>query len=146
MPAEKVQFRPGPAQLATQIAARGGDTNVAASDLAVRDLGRYYDMLALALASVDLSAGQAGLLVDVLNGTVIDLTTAQMLAAEVEDSLPDGTAEKWDVDGPALVAKISAWNLGQRLAVCDAVERFWEVGHVDSTGERLVAVGLVRRG
>jgi hypothetical protein len=145
MPVDKVQFRPG--LLAAQLAARGGDDNVAASQLAARDLSRYYDMLALALASVELSAGETGLLVDILNGTMISLETAQLLASEVEDSLADGVEAKWDVDGQALIATIGAWSLGQRLAVCDAVERFWsQANHIDATGERLALVGLVRRG
>jgi hypothetical protein len=57
-----------------------------------RDLARYYDTLALALGSVTLSSNEAGALVDLLNGTLISLPTAQLLAAELEDGLADGLA------------------------------------------------------
>lgn len=142
---DKVQFRP--AHLAAHLAARADvDTNAAASQVAQRDLGRYYDLMALTLASVELSQGEASLIVDALNGTLIDLTAAQMLAAEIADGLDDGLAEKWGVNGPALVAKVGSWSLAQRLAVCDAAERFWRgAHHVEVVGERLAVVGLVRR-
>lgn len=148
MPADRIQIRLGPGPLTSAVAARGGAAdNGSASEVARRDLGRYYDLLALALASVDLTEGEASLIVDALNGTIIDVSTAQLLAAEVEDGLGDGLAEKWGVDGGALVAKVRAWTLAQRMAVCDAAERFWgDEHHVDSTGDRLAAVGLVRRG
>jgi hypothetical protein len=69
-----------------------------------------------------------------------------MLGEEIEDALAlDGLAAKWDVDGPRLVATILGWSLVQRLAVVDAVERFWAAGYVSETTERLTAVGLVKR-
>ena len=140
---ESFQMRPGP--LAPALAARlAGDSPAA---VVRRDLGRYYDALALGLASVALSPGEAGLIVDALNGTRIELVTAQMLGEEIEDALNlDGLAAKWDVDGPKLVATILGWSLVQRLAVVDAVERFWAAGwHASETVERLTAVGLVKR-
>lgn len=147
MPSERIQFRPGPLAPAINARVTGGAGAANDDQVAARDLGRYYDLMALALASVDLTLGEASLMVDATNGTMIDLTTAQMLAAEIADSLEDGLAEKWDVDGRALVAKINGWSLAQRLAVCDAVERFWGAGYqVGSTGDRLAAVGLIRRG
>ena len=139
---ESFQMRPGP--LAPALAARLAGESPAA--VVRRDLGRYYDALALGLANVALSPGEAGLIVDALNGTRIELTTAQMLGEEIEDAMKlDGLAAKWDVDGPRLVATILGWSLIQRLAVVDAVERFWAAGYVSETVERLVAVGLVKR-
>jgi hypothetical protein len=142
----KIQFRP--VHLTAALVARAdADGNAALSQIAQRDLGRYYELLALALASVELSQGEASLIVDALNGTLIDAQAAQLLAWSIQDALGDGLAEKWSVDGPALVATIQAWTLAQRLAVCDAAERFWRgAHHVDAIAERLVAVGLVRRG
>lgn len=146
MPADKVQFRPGP--LAAALAARADvDDNAHISQVAQRDLGRYYDLVALALASVELGQSEASLIVDALNGTLIDVQTAQLLAYEIADSLEDGLAKKWGVDGAALVAKVGAWSLAQRLAVCDAAERFWRGSyHVEAIGDKLAAVGLIRRG
>lgn len=141
MPADKIQFRPGP--LADALAARGGAENASASQVAQRDLGRYYDALALALASVEMTEGEAGLIVDALNGTIIDTAAVSGLHYEIADALPD-LAEKWEVDGVALRAKARGWSYLQRLAICDAAERFWDANHVPNTRQRLVAVGLVR--
>jgi hypothetical protein len=138
---DKVQIRLGP--LAGAIEAR---TDGAPAQTVRRDLERYYALLSLALASVEMTSAEASLIVDALNGTAISLTTAQMLAAEIEDALKDGLAKKWGVDGAALVAKIGAWTLAQRLGVLDAVERFWISGsRVAVMADRLAAVGLVRR-
>jgi hypothetical protein len=138
---DKTQIRFGP--LAGAIEAR---TDGAPAATVRRDLERYYALLSLALASVELSTAEASLIVDALNGTAISLTTAQMLAAEIEDALEDGLAEKWGVDGAALVATIGAWTLAQRMAVLDACERFWISGsRVAVMADRLAAVGLVRR-
>jgi hypothetical protein len=136
-------MRPGP--LAPALAARLAGESPAA--VVRRDLSRYYEALTLGLANVALSPGEAGLIVDALNGTRIELTTAQMLGEEIEDAMKlDGLAAKWDVDGPRLVATILGWSLVQRLAVVDAVERFWAAGwHASETVERLTAVGLVKR-
>jgi hypothetical protein len=141
---DKINLRPG--ILSPALTARSVPGSLSQAQVVQRDLARYYDSLALALASVELSAGEAGLLVDVLNGTIIDLTVAQMLAAEVEDALADGAAERWQLDGPAFVARLAALTLLQRLAICDAVERFWSARYrIGSTADQLVAVGLVKR-
>lgn len=138
----KVQFRPG--HLLGMLQERA-DTGQSISMVAQRDLDRYYDLIALALHHVELTPGEASLIVDAMNGTFIDLTAAQMLHAEIADSLGDGLAEKWGVDGPALVAKARGWTLLQRMAVCDAVERFWNNSyHVEDYQDRLIRVGLVR--
>jgi hypothetical protein len=55
-----------------------------------RDLERYYAVLSLVLASVDLSAAEAGLIVDALNGTAITLTTAQLRGGSRASSHPCG--------------------------------------------------------
>lgn len=138
---DKIQIRLGP--LAGAVETR---TDGAPAQTVRRDLERYYALLSLALASVDLNAGEASLIVDALSGIAISLTTAKMLAAEIEDALEDGLAEKWGVDGRALVATISGWTLAQRMAVLDAVERFWIGGsRVAVMTDRLAAVGLVKR-
>jgi len=145
MPDDRIQFRPGP--LGAALAARADGATRSVSQVAQRDLGRYYYLLALALGAVVLSEGEAALIVDALNGSYIELMTAQLLAADIADSLDDGLADKWDVDGPALVAKVAGWSLASRLAVCDAVERFWRDGcQAETMADRLAAVGLIRRG
>lgn len=140
---KSIQFRP--AQLLDALAERSDDGEQAgASRAAQRDLGRYYDALALALASVDLTSGEALLLVDTLNGSHIDLSLAQMLHYEVEDCEQEYFT-KWGVDRAALIATVRGWSLLQRLAVADAVERAWgNTYHVDNMGARVVRVGLVK--
>lgn len=138
----KIQFRPGP--LGARLVERS-EAGRSPSQTAARDLDRYYDLLTIALAQVDLSPGEASLIVDTMNGTHIDLTAAQMLHYEIADSLDDGLAEKWEIDGPGLAAKAGGWSLLTRMAICDAVERFWsDAYHIDDTAARLVRVGLVR--
>lgn len=142
MPDNPIQFRPGPLGPRLAERATGG---ASAGATAQRDLERYYDVLALALAQVELTPGEASLIVVALNGTLIDIHAAQMLHYEIADSLDGGLAEKWEVDGPALVAKARGWSLLTRMAVCDAAERFWgDSYHVADLRERLIAVGLVR--
>lgn len=137
-----ISFRAGP--IAPALAARVAGRNP--GDAARSDLQRYYDLLGVALASVTLEQSEAALIVDALNGTIIDQFAIQLLDASIEDSYHDGLAEKWNVDGTALLAKVRGWNLLQRAAVCDAVERFWANSyHVEDTSARLRAVGLVRQ-
>ncbi|HHW15086.1 MAG TPA: hypothetical protein GXX28_09160 [Firmicutes bacterium] len=97
------------------------------SEVIHRDLARLYELYRHELAELAFTAGEAGLIVDVLNGTLItDASQARHLWAEVEDGIRlDHLDEKWSVDGPALIEKLRALRLGQCLAVIDAAERFW---------------------
>ena len=73
-----------------------------------------------------LSDSEIGLILDVLNGTrFADTISITMVHAEVEDSLEDGYAEKWECDGPALVTKLRALSYADSAALVDAVERWW---------------------
>lgn len=140
--ADLVTFRAGPLDGAIEQRQRG---DLKPGAVAQRDLGRYYDALALALAQVHLTREQAMLLVDALNGTFIDLNAAQMLHYEIADALGDGLAEKWRTNGPALVETVRGWSLLQRLAVLDAIERWWgNEYHVDDRDARLLRVGLIK--
>lgn len=137
-----VSFRAGPLDGAIEQRMR---SDLKAGAVAQRDLGRYYEALAMALAQVRLTTGQAMLLIDATNGTLIEITTAQMLHYEIADALADGLAEKWQVDGPALVEVVRSWSLLQRLAVLDAIERWWGNGyHIDDGEARLLRVGLIK--
>jgi hypothetical protein len=90
-----------------------------------RDLERLCTLYQRSLPR-DLTEKEACLIVDVLNGTLMDANTAHMLYAEVEDGIAlEGLAEKWDVDGPDMVEKLKVLSDIQCLAVIDACERFW---------------------
>ena len=137
----KLQFRPDDALLAAVAARSDGGTGANAT--ARRDLERYYAILALDLRAVALTEGEAMLLADATNGTLFDAPSARLLWAEIADALPDGLAAKWQVDGPALVAKLRALSARQSLAVVDALERAWR--HPDHAGGRAPAAAR-RRG
>jgi hypothetical protein len=110
--------------LEVELRARG--TNI--SDLVHRDLGRLYTLYRRALAEVPLTVNEACLIVDVLNGALMDANSARLLWAEVEDGISlNGLAEKWNVDGPALVKRLQALTSVQALAIVDAAERVWQV-------------------
>ncbi len=90
-------------------------------------LARYFEALRRARAELRavFSDGEVALLCDVLNGSLMQSYSVPLLYAEVEDSLSDGYAEKWEVDGPALVAKLRGLSYIQCAALVDAVERWW---------------------
>lgn len=137
-----IQFRPGPLSEPLQERASGDKSP---HYVAQRDLEVYYNLLMLGLASVDLSEGEALFLVDILNGTVLELMTARMLPYEIEDAEPEYLA-KWEIDRAVLLAKVGGWTLLQRMAVIDAVERAWgNTYHVDDMRARVARVGLVKQ-
>ncbi len=106
--------------LAAEIAARGTNRSGTIS----RDLERLYTLYQRNLPR-DLTIQEACLIVDVLNGTLMDANSAGLLYAEVEDGCNlEGLAEKWGIDGPALVGKLKVNDI-QALAIIDAAERFW---------------------
>lgn len=100
-----------------------------------RDLERYYESLARARRGGRSGPGLRGhftgdeqaLMCDVLNGTLFADTAAPgEVWQEIEDAVRhDDYAEKWKVDGAALVAKLRDLTYTQNLALVDAVERFW---------------------
>ncbi len=102
---------------------RGGSR----SEVINRDLLRLYDLYRYELAELTFSEGEAGLIVDVLNGTLTaHASQAAMLWAEVADGIRlDHLDEKWQVDGEQLVATLKALRLAQCLAIVDAAERYW---------------------
>lgn len=140
----KIEFRAG--ELLAPLQERTTPNGFSPDVIAKRDLARYYALLADELRSLDppLTVGEACLLMDVLNGTFLDEHTYRFLVVEVSDGITLNQVDrKWDVDGPALVARVAAMSPGQRLALVDAAERFWLHPEQD-TDELLRRVGLVR--
>lgn len=60
---------------------------------------------------------ELNLIADALSGTFVDTTTLRLLWAEVDESLKDGLAEKWDVDGPVLVGRLREMDMAALAAV-----------------------------
>lgn len=138
-----VQFRAG--LLLPEIEARSPH-GASLGQIADRDLERYYRLLADELAPVAarLTEGEASLIADALNGTLLEASTYRFLWAEIDDAIRlDDLADKWHVDGPRLVETLRALSPGATLAVVDAAERFWRDTSIE-TPERLRQVGLVR--
>lgn len=140
MPDTKVQFRPG--ALAESLAARQ-PPGTSLGSIAARDLDRYYTLLARALAQITLTEPEAMLIVSALNGTYINEFTAALLDVEIEDAIQYAADQQEQIDTRSLITTIRGWNLLQRMAVCDAVERFARYD-IESQHARLVRVGLVQ--
>ena len=151
MMAEKrilISFRPG--EVRDDLIARTDDgaddeTGKRLSETARRDLERYYTLLRMSLPTF--TVAEASLLCDAMNGTITEPHTASLLWANVADALDDGLAEKWDVDGEALVRRLRALSPFEQLAVADACERFWRrvgSGSGATPAEMLLNIGLAR--
>jgi hypothetical protein len=115
-------------ELNAQIKARGGLT-----EIIHRDLDRLYSIYDRSLREVSLSLSEAMLIIDAVNGSLYDVTSAHLLWAGVEDAIKlDKLDQKWSVDGQALVNKLRDLNTIHSLAIIDAAERVW---HAVSNGD-----------
>lgn len=93
-----------------------------------RDLERLYTLYKRTLRETPLALSEACLIVDALNGSLMDANAAPMLWVSVEDAIKlDGLAAKWEVDGPTLVEKLRGLTAFQCMALVDASERFWSI-------------------
>lgn len=124
-----IRVRPD-AKLMDEIEARKENVwHGARSQVAMRDLARYYHLLQIArhrLAQEGVfSPDEQALIIDALNGVLLGehITT---LPANVEATISlDGLAEKWGVDGAALMEKLRSLSPLELAAIADAVEMFW---------------------
>lgn len=142
---KQIQFRPG-SELRKQLTERAGETFVPSPALvAQRDLERYYQLLGFARPTF--SQGEAMLLVDAMNGCMLDMHTVHLLWANIADAIDsDGLDTKWEVDGTSLVQRLRSLSRIECLAVYDAIERAWntETYRIENMEERVKRVGLVR--
>lgn len=145
-----VQFRAAP-EILESIRARK-QPHEADGEAARRDLRRYYAVIDAELQRLRLTAEEAALICDALNGyTSLAEDPSVALRAwwiNVEDHISLNNAhKKWGVPDPAvLVAKLRHLSPGASAAVLDAVERWWsrEGKEGESIPESLLAVGLIR--
>jgi len=121
-----------PAELHEQIVARGPRSTIIS-----RDLTRLYTLYRRALAQIELSVDEACLIVDALNGSLMDANSARLLWASIEDACKlDALDAKWNVDGAQLMQKLQQLNELQAMALVDAAERLWEeVTRCNEAGE-----------
>lgn len=121
---------------AKSLAERGSNRSMVVN----RDLDRYYALLDRAIKTVDLTLKEAYLIVDCLNGVLMD-TLAPHLWVEIQDAIQiDHVDQKWEVDGPALVAKLRALSETQATAIVDATERYWEDPHTENRLKKLFCI------
>lgn len=99
----------------------------------IPDSLNLYALLALGLARAKkkLTRSEAKLILDVQNGSWADGSLPVWinggLAHQVEDGIAlEGLADKWGVDGPALVAKLEAPGDLETVGLIDWAARFWE--------------------
>ncbi|WP_454859707.1 hypothetical protein [Promicromonospora soli] len=144
MPSPTVNFRATP-PLDYYLQARAYDEDRTISAAARNGLLRYYRILDASLRGLSLTEAEASLICDALNGVWLrDGGSEEMIWAEISDAISyEGLDTKWGVDGASLVGTVRGWTLAQKVAVVDAVERFWSDTSRPS-GEMLREAGLVR--
>ena len=95
-----------------------------------RSLDRYFDLLTRTRRELRqlLNDKEMGLILDALNGTAFfDTFGIYLVHHEIADAISmDRLDEKWEIDGKALVDKMTAMNDAQRLALVDAVQVWWD--------------------
>lgn len=104
-----------------------GDTGSLSGEIN-RGIDRYHEVIRRHRGVEDLfSAAELNALRDVANGWLAEpaATIAGGLAMELSDSLPDGIAEKWEIDAPALLAKLRALPYADELALVAGIEAWW---------------------
>lgn len=99
------------------------------SEVVRTDLARYRALVRSARARLAkervFSGEEQALIIDALNGTMLE-EHVEVLAANVEDAMTlDGLDEKWGVQKSALMEKLRSLSPLELAAVADAVEMFW---------------------
>lgn len=116
-------IRPAPI-LEEAIANNGGGNGLSHRLAQIGD--RYLELLRRTDLPV-LTEAEMSALRDVNNGTWHE--PAAMIRGAlwlgIEDSLPDGIAEKWGIDGPALVKKLRGLSFAQEIKLVEGIEKWW---------------------
>lgn len=127
MPAEKLSITLQPSVLES-VDARGERGAANRSGVISRDLERFYEALRRARAELrkKLSEAEMSAILDNLNGVwMAEPVSINLIYANVADGLEDGLAEKWKIDGKALVEKLRSLSFIESCALADASERWW---------------------
>ncbi len=135
MTAKEIEPRPItvrlPAEQFAELEARTGDERgEGLPTVAQVAIGRYLEVCRRELPR-DLGEPEWNLIRDSLNGVWLQEemggpSSIALLQAQIHDSIVlSGAAKGWKVDGEVLLGKISKWSYAQKVAVVDAVERWW---------------------
>ena len=93
-----------------------------------KGIDRYHEVIRRHRGIEDqFSEAELNALRDVCNGWIAEpaATIAGGLAMELGDSLQDGITEKWEIDAPALLAKLNALPYAGELALVVGIEAWW---------------------
>ncbi len=98
--------------------------------LGYRAIERYRWLLERGLREIHLTYGEAGMIVDSMNGTSFDSMT-EGIRSGFTHNLSDcvhleGWDKKWEVDWVTLKTKLENASDLTLFAIVDAAERFWE--------------------
>jgi|GEM_PF-3002657 len=107
-------------------------------------LERYYATLERELRTVRLAENETLLLCDLHSRTDWDNRSMFLLWLGLEEGLDEGLAEKWGVDGIALLERLKTLTPAQSLAVVDALERWRDLKDKTDRRGSLERVGLIR--
>ncbi|MNK46810.1 hypothetical protein D3C87_656010 [compost metagenome] len=101
---------------------------------------RYMEILRRQQIAKRFSEAELNLLKDSLNGVLHEPAgMIRGVAVGIQDSIElDGLAEKWEVDGPALIAKLQALDYVAEVALVEYVEAYW--ARVSQTDEDMEPV------
>lgn len=112
-------------EILAALEARATDADVSASEWVRRIVVRYEEMVRRSRPELD--ERQWNLIRDALNGILIlDQWSPAYVSAEIEDAIALNRLDlKWEVDGPALLARLRALTYPQLVAIVDDAERFW---------------------
>lgn len=125
MPAAKMSVSM-PEPVAAALVARG-DTP---SSAITRVVLRYIGLLSAARRELrnQFSDAECALVLDACNGTAyMDMVSVRLLPEGVADAIEiDNLDGKWQLDGGALVVKLRATTLTQRMALVDGLQRWWD--------------------
>ncbi len=115
-----------------------------ASEVARNHLSLHAHHAARALRGVKMGRNEVLALLDVVRRWFITPESAQYLAVEVEDALEDGLSEKWDIDGKALVGKLSDMHPYDRAVLALTLKDAWDVkaAHDNDLERTVVALGV----
>lgn len=120
-------IRPAPV-LEAAIANNGGGAGLSRRLAQIGD--RYMEILRRTELPA-LSEAEINALRDCNNGTWHE--PASMIRGalwlSIEDSLPDGLADKWQIDAAALIDKLKSITFAQEVKLIEAIELYWSRQH-----------------
>lgn len=142
MPSDTIKFRA--MGIDEDLDKRGEPRSLVARDL----LETLFAVYGRELKRTELTRGEALLLCDATKSTFFTPGLAgQEVRLDAEEAIkgPERLAEKWDIDGDALIAKMANWTPGQQAAIADAIKRWRTLENHEDYDTSLKEVGLIRK-